>query len=217
VASYDPADAAKVCELVRSQAALSDTIDRLLTLYGEVIGEFRSARHEPAEAQRAAGRHLTRYAAMFKAFSGDYLRAQGRRDPAALTILEKVLIRAPAEPPPADSGIALSIDEVVREYGVMRVSGWLAHQPSKRGCAALLFMQDNKCIGVASQVLRPDVNEYLNIPDVHFGFHAQFNAADTAVRMLAVMDSGTVFEISSLAAPAVQRVLQGFGGEPAEG
>jgi hypothetical protein len=55
IARYDPADAARVCQRVRQEAGLETATRRWITLYTEVIEEFRGLQpHREAELHAVA-------------------------------------------------------------------------------------------------------------------------------------------------------------------
>jgi hypothetical protein len=59
---YDPRDAAEVAHRARQEAGLEPALDRLVSLYDEVIEEQRSAGSDPAEESRAAAVYLSDWA-----------------------------------------------------------------------------------------------------------------------------------------------------------
>jgi hypothetical protein len=211
IALYDPEDAAAVCELVRSQARLTDTVDELLRLYEAVIEEGRSGRTTDSEAQRAASRHLNRYASMFKAFGLEYFLNRDDREARTRVAFGSLTKGTGIAAATTDGEAVGSIDSAVRRYGVMKLTGWIAHRPSNAPCAAVLFLQKGECVGFGfPEILRADVGEHLGTSEARFGFDIQFDVDDGPVQVLAVMPAGGAFDLAALATPEASRVLNGI-------
>jgi Glycosyltransferase Family 4 len=211
IALYDPKDAAAVCDLVRSQARLADTVDELLRLYEAVIEEGRSGRTTDHEAQRAASRHLNRYASTFKAFGPEYFRSRSNREARTRAAFGSLIKGVGIGIATMDGEAVGSIDSAVRRYGVMKVTGWVAHRPSNAPCRAILFLQKGECAGIGfSEVRRADVSEHLGTNEACFGFDIQFDVDDGPVQVVAVTPAGGLFDLAALAAPEASRVLDGI-------
>ena len=58
IRGYDPADAAMVRDLVRSQADVRDAVGQIIQIYGEAIAENAGRRQDPLAELRAAGAYL---------------------------------------------------------------------------------------------------------------------------------------------------------------
>jgi hypothetical protein len=68
LAAFDPADAASVSARIRTEAGLDAAVDRLLTVYDEVVqgSKVEAAMGSPEATQRAAAAHLAFLAREFK-------------------------------------------------------------------------------------------------------------------------------------------------------
>jgi hypothetical protein len=60
IALYDAADAAEVSRRVRAQADKEETVDDILSLYREILEEFKDAPRDPQAESRAAADYLRR-------------------------------------------------------------------------------------------------------------------------------------------------------------
>ncbi len=211
IGRYSAAEALRVSQMVRSRARLADAVDRLIEVYEQVIAEWKSQTRLPALAERAAARHLNRYAATFRAFSSVRTGPANGAESRTLNVLRWAVCRAGwtlAQPRGMLQGY---IETAVRFYGVMKVSGWATHRVSKEPCLAVFAMQKGVCVAAGfPEIDRPDVSEYLGEAGSSLGFELQFEADEGPVRILALLGSDEILDMTDFAGPEARLVLDGL-------
>lgn len=211
IGRYNAAEALRVSQMVRSRARLADAVDRLIEVYEQVIAEGKSHTCVPVGAERAAARHLNRYAATFKAFRLAKTGPANLAESRILELLRWVVSRAGWAPAQPNGILQGYIETAVRFYGVMKVSGWAAHRVSKEPCLAVVVMQKGICVAAGfPEIARPDVSEYLGEVGSSLGFELQFNADEGPVRILALLGSDEILDMTDFAEPDARLVLDGL-------
>ena len=71
IQSYDATDAARVRDLVRSEAKMSDAVNEIVQIYEEVLAENADRKVDPGAELRALGAYLQTLDAMIKQLQGD--------------------------------------------------------------------------------------------------------------------------------------------------
>ena len=66
IQTYDATDAARVCDLVRSQANMTDAVNEILQIYSEVVSENAGRANDPVAELRALGAYLQTLDSMIK-------------------------------------------------------------------------------------------------------------------------------------------------------
>ncbi len=212
IGRYNPAEVSRVSQMVRSRASLDEAVDRLIEVYEQVIAEWKSESSIPVTAERAAARHLNRYASTFKAFRLVKTSPKSVAESRTLELLRWVVGRAGWANAQPNGLLQGYIETAARFYGVMKVSGWATHRVSKEPCLAVVVMQGGICVAAGfPEIDRPDVSEYLGEAGSSLGFELQFDANDGGpVRILALLRSGEILDMTDFAEPGARLVLDGL-------
>lgn len=214
IGRYDPDDAAQVCALVHAQARLCDTVEQLLDLYRKVISAFHTLKLEPgsAEGELATSRYLNQNAAQLKAYRIHH-GASESRDHRTAKAFEPFLKNANTQIASEATSVTGWIDFAERQQEFIAINGWMMDRTLKKSCKAIFLTQNDRCLRVEfSNLPRPDISKHYNSRATDFGFAMRVEAEEGPVCVLALSESGELFDVSGLCLPTVHRILRGDRG-----